>query len=707
MLGIPSNAQGDLFRFLIAAGANLGIAIGLILFFTYIRTKIPIMYSRKAVTGLAPTPLPPSVFDFHRSWFGWITASLHMPATEVVRTSGLDGLKLLEFSEFVIKTLSLVAGPALFGLCPLYFWFGGGVAAKNGEKLAQLSMANVESGSPVFWIAGCFVVYVVLVVEWMVLAFMARFTQQRMTWLRAMPYPRNSTVLVEDIPIEYRHDSLLKEHIEHCFKGVLTGNIAEATMVKHTQKLLALEADHKDLDLQLKEAKVRLAKHDRQEDEVLIAATEQHMKRKHAEVVAERERILSLAAVPWRELVEAGTLDEIYTDTAFITFSERRSAAIVVGSPFCVRRDAFRMTIPPHPSDVLYSDFWASSRRQEVQTWVGLGLILVLFFTYIPLISGAEALCNMDTIRRSSPRISAFFVDREMWVGFIEGTMSSWLLIGIMGFVPSLFMAIFKSCFRLRANQWMQVTLQRWYFWFMVTFTILITTIDTGLWDFVWRSTYDPNELFLALAINIPRSSHFYFSYIVAQYMTHSMNLTRYSVTAKYLLYRLALDPEDAAEMAEPEDQEYYGLGGRCARWSISFTIAMVYCTLAPLILPLVIIEFAFSRLIYSYLIVFAETKKPDLGGVFFVQQLMDVQWGLLLFLLTMFSVFMMRAGSDGPAFMCFICLFVVAEGYRRFLSYTWEVLPIMESEGKAVEEFHDDPEIRGESYVQAELRTS
>eukprot|EP00450_Noctiluca_scintillans_P011700 CAMPEP_0194488636 /NCGR_PEP_ID=MMETSP0253-20130528/8484_1 /TAXON_ID=2966 /ORGANISM="Noctiluca scintillans" /LENGTH=737 /DNA_ID=CAMNT_0039329027 /DNA_START=128 /DNA_END=2338 /DNA_ORIENTATION=+ len=706
LMGIPENASGDLRRFIATLAVNLIFAVCLIAAFTLIRVQVPMMYSRKAMTGLAATPLPPRFFDFYRSWLGWIPACLTVPPAERVRASGLDGLKLIDFSEFAIRTFTLIGVPATLVLCPLYYGWGGGVAAKNGEKLSQLSIANVESGSWVFWVAAVFTVYSVLVVEWMLLSSMETFIQQRMSWLRAMPCPRYNTILVEDIPLEYRHDSLVKAHIEQAFKGALLGDVSAATMVKHTEKLLALQEEWWALDMQLKEAKYRVSQLKRAEDEIVIAATGQHMKRKDEEVHKERERLLAKASIPWRELVEEGTLEEIYTDTAFVTFSNKRSAAIAVGSPFCVRKDQFRMTIPPDPADVLYSDFLSTPLRREFNSFFGKGLILVLFFTYIPLVSVLSVLCNVDFMRSKLPAVDDFFKERENLAEIIEANLGAYILIGVMSFVPTVLMHIFKAFFRLRANQWMQVTLQKYYFWYMVFFSVLVTTIDKGLWEYLWQTAYDPQQLYMALAVNVPRCSNFYMSFIVAHYVTHCLNLTRYSPTIKYLLYRLALNPPDAADKAEPEDQDYYGFGGRSARASLVFTIALMYSILSPMIVPVAMIEFALHHLVYSYLLVYAETRKPDLGGVFFVQQLVDVQWALLLFILTMFSILMIRARSNGPVILCFFCLFIAGEGYRRFVTFTWEVLPIMESDAKKDENLmlHREEDSH-KSYVQAELR--
>merc|ERR1719420_1665987 len=110
------------------------------------------------------------------------------------------------------------------------------------------------------------------------------------------------------------------------------------------------------------------------------------------------------------------------------------------------------------------------------------------------------------------------------------------------------------------------------------------------------------------------------------------MNLLRYVPLSKFLGFRKIFDDEeDARAKAEPEDQDYYGLGSRSARFTINMVIGIVYSTLSPTVALLACMNFFCCRVFYGYLIPFAETKKPDLGGVFWVTKLELLHWQLHL----------------------------------------------------------------------------
>ncbi|CAK9050517.1 unnamed protein product [Durusdinium trenchii] len=83
--------------------------------------------------------------------------------------------------------------------------------------------------------------------------------------------------------------------------------------------------------------------------------------------------------------------------------------------------------------------------------------------------------------------------------------------------------------------------------------------------------------------IRMPTSTHYYLNFLVLQWVTHAMNLTRYMQAAplawsqgvfvrllcgwwevtKFVGFSKIWSEDDARALAEPEDQDYYGMGSR------------------------------------------------------------------------------------------------------------------------------------------------
>merc|ERR1719183_3522235 len=112
----------------------------------------------------------------------------------------------------------------------------------------------------------------------------------------------------------------------------------------------------------------------------------------------------------------------------------------------------------------------------------------------------------------------------------------------------------------------------------------------------------------------MPYATHFYMNFMVLQWVTHVQNILRLSQFVKFKIFSRIYDEEQARQMAEPEDQDYYGMGSRSARFTINLSIGIVYGTLSPPICLLTFVNFAVCRLSYGYLFPYAESRKFDLG---------------------------------------------------------------------------------------------
>merc|ERR1719291_1065776 len=131
-----------------------------------------------------------------------------------------------------------------------------------------------------------------------------------------------------------------------------------------------------------------------------------------------------------------------------------------------------------------------------------------------------------------------------------------------------------------------------------------------------------------------------------------------------------------AVKKAKPEDQDYYGLGSRSARFTFMLTLSLSFSTLSPLITILGFINFWICRKVYGYLCVFCETKKPDLGGVFYVSQLTHVSQGLFIYIILMTGVLLERDLTAWPGLIAASGLIFQYLSYNRFkTTFRWQNL--------------------------------
>jgi hypothetical protein len=216
-----------------------------------------------------------------------------------------------------------------------------------------------------------------------------------------------------------------------------------------------------------------------------------------------------------------------------------------------------------------------------------------------------------------------------------------------------------------------------------MVFVVMIAAVGTNFLQFAEVLASSPFEVFSLLGDSLPSATHYYCNYVVLMCFSHCTNLTRHIHLLKFKFFSITYPEEEAALLCEPEDQHYYGIGSRSARFATVLVIGIVYGTMCPPLNLLVFINFFICRLVYGYTITFAECKKVDLGGVFWATQLSSIYVGLMIYVVCMTGVFYCRAtpGEDAsvtaPVIISALAIPYVIWARRKFEeSFSWEHLP-------------------------------
>jgi len=377
--------------------------------------------------------------------------------------------------------------------------------------------------------------------------------------------------------------------------------------------------------------------------------------------------------------------------TGFVTFTERKYAQMATTQLYSEDRDEWKVETPPEAADLLWGDMQQSPKGQGIYTLLGYACVAGLYFAYMPLVIGVSQIAaSID----AGPL-------QSVWAG-LAPTIGLQLMVG---FLPTFLLLIFRSFFTLKADAFSQNKMQKYYFWFMIIFVVLVVAIGDDVNEFTLTLLTNPLALPDLLGATMPGATHFYMNFLVLQWVTHAMNLIRYVMLAKWKGFCYLYDEEEARKKSEPEDQDYYGLGSRNARFTINMVIGIVFGTLSPPINLLCWVNFATCRLVYGYLIPFAENRKPDLGGVFWVDSLKHLFVGMIIYCIVMTGVISGRCDMTGftPTFIVSPTIIYVFWSMNRFNNaFSWEELPITKV---ADEELMSVKKREGKgTYTQAEL---
>jgi len=377
----------------------------------------------------------------------------------------------------------------------------------------------------------------------------------------------------------------------------------------------------------------------------------------------------------------------VTTHSGFVTFRSRHDAQAALFGIFCGEQDKWRVSLPPAPADVFWEDLDQTIYTENLNEVIGYFLVGVLYVGFVPVV----------VIITNAFRFAEGHVDTKTSALFASVAPTLGLML-FTSFLPTMLIYIFDKFFVTKAKMWMQKKLQVWYFIFQVIFVLLVTVVGSSLLDTATRTISRPLALGRVLAESLPWYSKFYFNFMVIQCMSHCLEITRYFNIFKFLIHRETHGEARARELAEPEDQDYYGIGSRSARWTTNAVVGLCFCSVSPEIVLMTIVNFSLCKLIYSYLVVFAETRKVDLGGEFWVDQLRHLRLGLWIYWLLTSGEITLR-GTLGQAVFATCSVMYLWWGRRRFAKLLWEHLPFEEMAGpendrSRVEGTYEQPEL-------------
>eukprot|EP00440_Ansanella_granifera_P045841 gb/GFBE01049657.1/.p1 GENE.gb/GFBE01049657.1/~~gb/GFBE01049657.1/.p1 ORF type:complete len:780 (+),score=185.92 gb/GFBE01049657.1/:1-2340(+) len=679
IMGVKGNSSGDLNAFWSGLVSNVVTILAVSVAFCILRFRYPQVYSDNVLQNVSP--VKPA-----DTWLSWIYVGFQADdcLDEVADSSGLDSAMMLAFINLSLRILAIIGFPSLLILGPVHALFGG--AGPNVDRLSRIGMNNVIEGhSWLYYLHGLVVISVCVTVKSCVYSAQSTFLERRFRWLKKLGAPRSRTVLVQGIPEDFRLADKLREFFS---TAIHNEAVDDVFMVQRTEKLESLTvAMNVHIDSK-RQAVLEFEKSgQRPMHRPMYVGTSvdsidyytQELQKVEVLIVEERERLLRAA----------DQLGGVNCQSAFVTFKARKHAEIALQLNYSPDAEEWVVTEAPELSTVRWHELRTSDEVQMARQFVGYAAVFGLYVAFMPVTIGTT---NLATGINLGP----------LWAS-LAPTLG---LTIFLSFLPTVLMLIVDTFFSLKSSQLVQEKLLVWYFWFQVIFVILVTAIGNNFISFCTSIAENPVALLSIMADQLPKATHFYMNFLVVQWSTHFINLLRYINLVKFLGLKALYTEEEAKIKSEPEAQDYYGFGSRSARWTINLLIGIIFGTLCPAIAVLAFMNFIACKVVYGYLIVVAEQRKPDVGGHFWVTNLRHVLQGTAIYAALMTGVLLDRAPNCIPGGVALVSMFFVAHAAWQFdRRFRWQDLPYVAImyKDEDLDSQAGDPSI--DSYEQPELK--
>jgi len=674
--GVGMNGDGDSQAMISSIIFSSVGGLVLMSLFAGLRRFHPAVYARGAPASQAPASWGACAWLY----VDWLWLVLTASRDDEVEAAGLDGWVLLEFYRLMGRILAIMGPVLVLVLGPVHLYVN--KESTLTDFVSRLDIANLPDGSWAWWLHAAFVWFVVIVTTCCIRSAHNDFLARRFKWLQEVPMPQSRTIMVENIPADYRSDRALKGYFERVFQDSV---VERAYLVRRTGDLVAKVARMEALS-----CKIMIAEQSREQ----AGGAEGVAVAKRLELLCGQRAALRESILKRRARIEEACSGEAeggewFSDfrsaSGFVTFKTKLTARLASRENYRIDVTECAVSEAPDPRDVLYDTLAQEASHSKHLENVGWLCLVGLFIFWSPIVVFISSWTTLSTIQEFVPFLKRWCTESPALNSFLEGVLASAALKLFLAYLPNLLLGIIHQFFELKAGAYAQFRLERWYFSFLAIFVLLVTILGRSIIITAVVLVQQPGHIIDLLAASLPSASHFYFNYIILGWFTLAFETIRVSNLCKYLFYKYThqLPNEVAKEWAEPEDPGSFGMGPRMALAMLFAAITFVFCACSPLIVVPAWIYFCIGRTTYGYLLVYCEVKKPDLGGHFWVEAVKQLFFALILYVLLMTGVLASHCGRKsvweqfGPPVAAFLAMVVIFLQYRRVLQLSWECLPL------------------------------
>ncbi|KAJ5238396.1 hypothetical protein N7468_003015 [Penicillium chermesinum] len=270
------------------------------------------------------------------------------------------------------------------------------------------------------------------------------------------------------------------------------------------------------------------------------------------------------------------------------------------------------------------------------------------------------------------------------WLRWLE-KLPSWFIAAVQGILPALFLAILMAVLPLslrflsktqgvHTGMAIELAVQNYYFAFLFVQLFLVVTVASSFSTIIDHVT-DITSWPQLLATNIPKSSNYFFSYMILQAMSVSAGaLTQIFSLISWFILAPIFDNTARKKWARATNLNQVQWGTFFPVYTTLACIGMIYCVIAPLILVFNVITFGLFWFVYRYNTLYVTKFRFDTGGLLFPCAINQLFTGLYVMELSLIGLFFLVQDQHGDVAckgqaIVMIVVMVLTVGYQILLN--------------------------------------
>ncbi|KAH9785961.1 CSC1-like protein [Citrus sinensis] len=509
-------------------------------------------------------------------FLNWMPDALKMPESELVDHAGLDSVAYLRIYLLGLKIFVPLAILAFVVLVPIN-WTGKTLEHATNVSFSdidKLSISNIPAGSKRLY-AHTIMSYVFTLWAFYVLRNEYKMiADMRLRFLASQNRrPDQFTVLVRNIPPD--PDESVSEHVQHFF------------CVNHPDHYLTHQTGFWGL------WGTRVDAIDYYTAEINKLTEEEN---------AEREKVISDA----NSIIPA----------AFVSFKSRWGAAVCAQTQQSRNPTIWLTNWAPEPRDIFWDNLSIPYVELTIRRLVmAVSLFALIFFFMIP-IAFVQSLANIEGIQKVLPFLKPL-IDFGFVKSFIQGFLPGIALKIFLILLPLILMTMSKIEGFTSLSSLEKRSAGKYYLFILVNVFLGSIVTGTALQQLNTFLNEPPTEIPKTFGVSIPMKATFFITYtMVDGWAGIAAEIIRLVPLVIFHLKNTFLVKTDQ-DRDEAMDPGYLRFATNEPRIQFYILLGLVYAPVTPILLPFIIVFFAFSYVVFRHQVINVYDQIYESGAAF------------------------------------------------------------------------------------------
>ncbi|KZV25536.1 hypothetical protein F511_27521 [Dorcoceras hygrometricum] len=551
------------------------------------------------------------------TFLNWMPEALKMSESEIISHAGLDSAVFLRIYTLGLKIFGPITIAALLLLIPVNVSGGTLFSLRRDlvvSDIDKLSISNIRPKSYKFFIHISMEYVFTFWVCYMLYNEYGRVASMRLNFLASQGRkPEQFTVLVRNVPgasgrsISDNVETFFqKNHPDHylCHQAVYNANkfAKMARMRKRLQNWL----DYNQLKFERHPDKRPTRKRgfcglwgERVDS---IDFYKEQIKYLDRKLTLERQKILK----------DSNSV----TPSAFVSFNSRWGAAVCAQTQQSKNPILWLTNWAPEPRDIYWKNlaipFFSLSVRKLV---ISISVFALVFFYMIP-IAFVQSLANLEGLERVAPFLRPV-VEWSFLKSFMQGFVPGLVLKVFLYFLPAILMVMSKIEGHVALSVLERRTAAKYYYFMLVNVflgSIVAGTAFQQLDAFLHQSaTQIPRNI----GVSIPMKATFFITYIMVDgWAGIACEILRLKDLVIFHLENMFFvkTERDLDKAMDPGGLDY---PEALPSLQLYFLLGIVYMVVTPILLPFILVFFAFAYLVYRHQVINVYEQQYESAAAF------------------------------------------------------------------------------------------